>query len=222
MVGITKFAEGLAAIPESQFTHDHVLNYLRENPVAPASLDPYLWICPDHYTRNLILKTPLFELLAICWDVGQKSPIHNHRDQSCWMAVPYGQLQVHNFELVKKESSNRFCELRSSGQFVLNPENPAEVDPSEPIHQVLNLPQYNSRAISLHIYSLPFDSCEVYDLKTKTYEDVPLVNTTAYGQPLPPSGKSPASSSKGNHKGAKTLSSRRRLAAANSFAEDGE
>jgi cysteine dioxygenase len=45
----------------------------------------------------------------------------------------------------------------------------------------LNLQQFNSRAVSLHIYSRPYDTCEVYDLKEKCYEDVPLINTSEYG-----------------------------------------
>jgi cysteine dioxygenase len=125
----------------------------------------------------------LFELIAVCWDKGQKSVIHNHRDQKCWMALPYGRLMVHNFALVQKDPSRGFCDLRSSRQFELNPTSPGEVDPEEPIHQVLNLPSYDCRAVSLHVYSLPFDTCEVYDLKTRTYTDMPLVNTTEYGVP---------------------------------------
>ena len=182
MVEIQDFANGLAKIPEAEFTHENVLRYLRDHIVEPSSLAPYLWICQEHYTRNLILKTPLFELIAICWEIGQKSPIHNHRDQNCWMAVPYGKLHVHNFAMVKKDCASGFCELRSSKQFVIDPVHPAEVDLEEPIHQVLNLPQHGCRAVSLHIYSLPFDTCEVYDLKAKTYQDVPLVNTTVFGE----------------------------------------
>jgi cysteine dioxygenase len=181
-VVIEDFATRLAAIPESEFSHSNVLKFVRENVVDPGSLTPYLWISAEHYTRNLVLKTNIFELIAICWEVGQKSPIHNHRDQSCWMAIPYGRLQVHNFALIKKEPATGFCELRSSGQIQIDPENPTEVDPEEPIHQVLNLPAFASRAISLHIYSRPFDSCEVYDLKEKRYQDVPLINTTEYGK----------------------------------------
>jgi cysteine dioxygenase len=181
-VSIEDFAKRLAAIPESEFTHENVLQFTRKNVVDCESLAPYLWFSDDHYTRNLILKTDLFELLAICWEIGQKSPIHNHRDQNCWMAIPYGKLQVHNFALIQKEASTGFCELRSSGQLQIDPENPTEVDPGEPIHQVLNLPSFASKAVSLHIYSRPFDSCEVYDLVEKRYQDVPLINTTEYGK----------------------------------------
>ena len=181
MVTIDEFAKSLGGIPEAEFTHESVLQFLRENRVDSSTLAPYLYFGSDHYTRNLILRTDLFELIAICWDIGQKSPIHNHRDQRCWMAMPYGKLQIHNFALVKKDKSKNFCELRSHGQFLLDMDSPTEVDPEEPIHQVLNLQQFNSRAVSLHIYSRPYDTCEVYDLKGKCYEDAFLVNTSEYG-----------------------------------------
>jgi predicted metal-dependent enzyme (double-stranded beta helix superfamily) len=183
MIQIEEFAGKLSAITEREFTLANVLNFLRANRVDSISLNPYLYFCQekDHYTRNLIHKTELFELIAICWDIGQKSPIHNHRDQSCWMAVPYGKLQIHNFALVKKDPGTGFCELRSNGQVMMDPENPQQVDVEEPIHQVLNLPAFGSKAISLHIYSKPFDSCEVYELKEKRYRDIPLVNTSEYG-----------------------------------------
>lgn len=181
MFDVQEFAHRLSDIPENDFTHHNVLRFLQEHPVDPASLSAYSYFCSEQYTRNLIHKTPLFELIAVCWDKGQKSSIHNHRDQKCWMAMAYGRLMVHNFTLIQKVPSKSFCELKSSIQFELNPNSPGEVDPEEPIHQVLNLPSFNSRAVSLHIYSRPFDTCEVYDLKTKTYEDMLLVNTTEFG-----------------------------------------
>src|SRR2546429_1573183 len=38
----------------------------------------------------------------------------------------------------------------------------AAVNPVEPVHQVLNLLEFNQRAVSVHVYSKPFDSCEIY------------------------------------------------------------
>src|SRR5215471_1976019 len=142
MVSIDEFKRKLSDIPEREFTHEGVLDFLQKHPVDIHSLNPFLFFCDEHYTRNLLHKTPLFELIAICWEVGQKSPIHNHRDQRCWMAMAYGKLQVHNFMLVKKDESKKFCELRSHGQILLDMDSPTEVDPEEPIHQVLNLAQF--------------------------------------------------------------------------------
>ena len=39
------------------------------------------------------------------------------------------------------------------------------MDPEEPIHQVINAASFGGRAVTLHIYSKPFDTCEVYDLR---------------------------------------------------------
>jgi cysteine dioxygenase len=181
MVDIQQFVRRLTSIEEENFTHSRLLEFVGANPVEIGSLSEYLYFSLEHYTRNLIHQTELFELIAICWEIGQKSPIHNHRDQNCWMAVPYGKLQIHNFHLIKKEPSTSFCELKSSGQFLMDPQTPQAVDPTEPIHQVLNLPSFGSKAVSLHIYSKPYDSCEVYDLKEKRYQDVPLINTSEYG-----------------------------------------
>lgn len=181
MVKIQEFTEKLAAIREEDFTHQGVLEYLRRNPVDLDSLDPYLYFCAEHYTRNLIQKTSLYELLAICWDLGQKSAIHNHANQRCWMAIAYGKVQVQNFRVVKRDPASHHCELAPTTNFIIDAERPAEVDPEEPIHSVANPSSFGSRAVTLHIYSRPFDTCEIYDFKARRVEQVTLTNTTEFG-----------------------------------------
>ncbi len=183
MVTIDDFAQRLAAIPNKDFGREAVLEFLRVNRVEPKSLSPYLYFSHDHYTRNLIHRTELFELIAICWEIGQKSAIHNHCDQNCWMAVPYGKVQVLNFKLLRRDDSSGFCELEPSTHFMIEPDSPQEVDPEEPIHQVVNAAPFGSRAVTLHVYSYPYETCEIYDLKAKRVEVVRLVNTTEFGVP---------------------------------------
>ena len=181
MTSIQEFANRLSAIPQRDFTHDGVLDFLRKNKVDIASLAPYVYFSQEHYTRNLIHRTPLFELIAICWESGQKSAIHNHRDQCCWMAMAYGKVQVHNFKLIRKDPATGFCELEPSTHFLIEADSPQEVDPEGPIHMVSNPTSFGSRAVTFHVYSFPFDTCEIYDLKAKHYEDVKLVNTSEFG-----------------------------------------
>ncbi len=38
----------------------------------------YAHFCPHKYSRNLVARTKMYELMVICWGEGQKSPIHNH------------------------------------------------------------------------------------------------------------------------------------------------
>ena len=180
-LAIDDFADRLSAIPEDEFTDQGVLNFLRDHPVDARTLEPYLYFCSEKYTRNLIRRTPLFELLSICWDVGQVSSIHNHRDQRCWMAIVHGKVQVQNFRLQRQDAAAQTCTLEPTTRYIIDAGHPAEVDPGEPIHLVANPVAFGSRAVTLHIYSRPFDTCEVYDMKAGQYRDVTLVNTSEFG-----------------------------------------
>jgi cysteine dioxygenase len=186
MLTIDGFTKGLAAIPEAEFTHDRVHAYLKENRVDAGSLQPYLHYAPTHYTRNLIYRSDLFELMAICWEVGQASRIHNHAGQRCWMAVPIGRLAVQNYEVVRQDEAAGFCELVEADRLEMDPEHPAHVESERPVHAVLNLNEYGQRATSLHIYSRPYDRCLVYAKEQKSYCEVPLFFDTEYGRPVTP------------------------------------
>src|SRR5262249_7439545 len=121
MKALEAFVEGLCRIPERDFTIDPVASYLAQNPVDPDGLTPYLHYASTHYTRNLIYKCELFELLAICWEVGQVSRVHNHQGQNCWMAAPIGRLTVQNYEVVRLDERTGRCELRPVERLVMDP-----------------------------------------------------------------------------------------------------
>lgn len=180
MVEIDEFVERIKAL--SHFMAADVYGYLKTHPVQPESLRPYIFFRPASYTRNLIFKNKLFEILALCWEIGQASRIHNHRDQRCWMAVPAGKLTVQNYCVRDRDPEKKTCRVEPSESFLITPTEPAEVGQQEPVHQVLNPAEFGERAVSLHIYSNPFDSCEVYSLEKGTYSDVPLHYTSQYGK----------------------------------------
>ena len=103
-VSIEEFAAALRKLPASAFhSTNQVYELMCSAPVHPDSLAPYLHWDRQHYTRNLVDKTPLYELIAICWEVGQFSSVHNHQGQNCWMAVPFGRLLVQNYRTVSEE-----------------------------------------------------------------------------------------------------------------------
>jgi cysteine dioxygenase len=154
---------------------------LRDFPVDPKSLDPYIIWDRQHYTRNLIDKCPLYELIAICWEVGQASSIHNHKDQNCWMAVPIGRLLVQNYKVVQQDLASGKCDLTVSDLVEMNVVEPCAVDPEEPVHSVYNPREFNARAVSLHVYSRPFDSCVVYSPEQHKCGEIDLHYTSEYG-----------------------------------------
>ena|SRR5882724_7246731 len=182
VVSIDQFVTGLCAIPEEHFRVGTVYEYIRDHPVDERSLEPYLFFSENHYTRNLIFKNDVFELMSICWEVGQCSQIHNHHNQNCWMAIPIGRLRVQNFRVVEQRDAAGYCRLEPTNAFDIHRQMPAEVDPEEPVHQVLNLAEFGQRAVSLHIYSRPFNRCLVYRCETDEYREIPLHYTSEYGE----------------------------------------
>ena len=181
-VPLDQFVTGLCAIPEEHFCPGDVYEYLKDNPVDRHSLAPYLFFSKDHYTRNLIFKNELFALIAVCWEKGQGSQIHNHQNQNCWMTIPMGRLLVQNFRVVDQNEAGGYCRLEPSDSVEIHQLLPAEVDPAEPVHRVLNLAKFDERAVSLHIYSRPFERCLVYALETNQYQEIPLHYTSEYGK----------------------------------------
>jgi cysteine dioxygenase len=182
VLAVDDWVKKLASIPEKDFTIGQVLEFTTRNGVDPQSLSPYLFYARSHYTRNLIFKCELFEVLAICWESGQVSRIHNHRGQNCWMVTPIGRLRVQNFRVSDRDAAHGQCRLSPTSAYDMDATHPAVVQPSEPVHQVLNLREFGQRATSLHIYSHPYSSCEVYQLESGAYSDVPLHYTSEYGK----------------------------------------
>ena len=181
---IQDFVAALRKFPEAAFDQTEQLRkFLQDAPLRPDSLAPYLAWDRQHYTRNLIDKTSLYELMAICWEVGQASSVHNHRDQNCWMAVPIGRLLVENFRVIDQDIAGGRCRIESTETVEMNASHPCAVDPLEPVHRVFNPREFNQRAVSLHVYSRPFDTCVVYSAEQGTCGEIQLHYTTQYGKP---------------------------------------
>ncbi|MBI4462883.1 MAG: cysteine dioxygenase family protein, partial [Acidobacteria bacterium] len=184
-VTIEEFVRGLEALARNGFETRAVSAYVSTHPIAPESLQPYLFFSPANYTRNLVFKDDVFEVIAICWEVGQVSRIHNHRDQQCWMAVPIGKLENQNYRVRDRNPRAQTCRLEPASTLLISPTAPLAVDPEEPVHQVRNHADYGQRAVSIHIYSRPFNTCEVYSLEHGKYYDVELKYTSEYGKLCP-------------------------------------
>ena len=185
-VPIQKLVDGLRQLPEFSFgPTEPVRRFLQETPVDADSLAPYLNWDRQHYTRNLIDRTPLYELMAICWEVGQASSVHNHRDQNCWMAVPMGRLRVENFHLLHQDLQRGHSSLEPADTVEMNITQPCAVDPADPVHRVVNPREFNQRAVSLHVYSRPFDTCVVYSPEQSTCGEIRLHFNTEFGKPRP-------------------------------------
>jgi cysteine dioxygenase len=179
---IDTIIDGLRSIGDDEFTCDNVYQFLADTPVDVDSISRYFFWSQNCYTRNLIYKDPRFELMAICWEAGQVSRVHNHSEQKCWMTVPVGRLRGQNFAVDEIDETRGYCKLVETDSFELSDCLTAKVELEEPVHQILNLAEFDQRAVSIHVYSKPYDKCLSYCRETDTFKEVQLFYTSIDGK----------------------------------------
>ena len=112
------------------------------------------------YTRNLLYTDEKFELIAICWNKGHVTPIHDHAGSLCWMAVVQGVMGEEQFELKPSKDDSTF-ELKSKRKITYHPGEIGHITDEIGVHIIRNVS--TGPSITLHIYAPPIKSCLYYE-----------------------------------------------------------
>lgn len=103
----------------------------------------------DSYSREVVCRTPLFELILISWSPHSKSKRHDHADNGCILNLLEGELTevlfVGNEQKEKKVSQGEL----------------SYIDNDVGTHLIKN--DSDKYAYSLHLYSPSFQKCNVFD-----------------------------------------------------------
>ena len=182
-IGIDDFVAGLRGFEHGLITRDDVLNYCDGLEITDASLSQYLYFDKKFYTRNLIYRDHLIEVMTICWEPGQRTAVHTHNGQLCWMVPQRGNLKVVDYKWLgcdhpeKQNVVGMDC-LAGSDKIQLDRVREVDAyaggpvltaDKLQTIHQLFN-EETKERAVTIHIYSRPIDSCVAFDMeKAKCY-----------------------------------------------------
>lgn len=177
-IPMESFVRELEAQAAGGFDAAKVESYLKETLIEPTSLERYITYRPDHYTRNLVHNITAFELLVICWDIGQTAPVHGHEGELCWARVERGKLKFSNF----REVSEAPLVVEPVGDPVVG--GVGCLDGPADIHAVENPVEFGEKAASLHLYSKPYQECDIYDLERGEKRRVQLSYDTLYGKPV--------------------------------------
>eukprot|EP00049_Salpingoeca_infusionum_P005906 m.98885 g.98885 ORF g.98885 m.98885 type:complete len:255 (+) comp13129_c0_seq2:304-1068(+) len=117
------------------------------------------------YTRNLVDDgNGKYNIMLLCWDVGQASSIHDHAGSHCFMKILNGELTQQLYDTPDKIES-------AHAPLQLNAESCHSVDDvlyiSDKIgtHRVANT-SHSATAVSMHIYSPPYSECKCFDERT--------------------------------------------------------
>ena len=179
LIGVDDFVAKLRSFEQSVITRDAVLDFCDSVQISDASLTPYVLFDDKFYTRNMIYRDDLFEVMTICWQPGQKTAVHTHNGQLCWMIPQRGNLGVVDYKWLgcdHPEHQNVVgidC-LAGSENTKLQVLHEIEAcaggpvmtaDKLQTIHRLYNLSETTERAVSVHIYSRPIDSCVAFDME---------------------------------------------------------
>lgn len=160
-------------------TSESVMEVCQDTDLDDASLAPYVHWNDALYTRNLIYRDDLFEIMTVCWQKGHKTVLHTHNGQLGWMMVNRGIAEVTNFKWQGCNASEGQnvagldC-LAGASELDLSRERVETcgrrgsvnaIDRVRTIHQVAVLGA--EPVVSVHIYSRPIDSCVAFDLEAR-------------------------------------------------------
>jgi cysteine dioxygenase len=196
------FIAGLKALEKEPITTARVSEFVEQSQPSPEALAPYLLWSHERYARNLIYRDHFFEVLALCWLPGQRTPIHSHNGQLGWVTVVQGELICRDYQFVRSQVEKRVpvsCGSRTSAVRPVEVRllssatceadgTVAVVDRRQTTHQIENLEKSCHGSVSLHVYSRPIDSCVLFDETNRSWERRQLQYYSANGVIL---GKAP-------------------------------
>jgi cysteine dioxygenase len=174
---VSDFIAGLKSLETEPITSARVTGFLAEERPSAEAFAPYLFWDSSHYARNLIYRDPFFEVLALCWLPGQRTPIHSHNGQLGWVTILQGELVCRNYRFVRSaDSGTRVLARRSQTTSARRVEvellaqancqadgSVSTVDRRQTTHQLENVEKSCFGTVSLHVYSRPIDCCVLFD-----------------------------------------------------------
>lgn len=117
---------------------------------------------PHRYTRNLIdAGNGKFNLMLLCWNEGQGSGVHDHSDAHCFLKVCHGTIKETRFAWPVKEGQD----MVQIGVNYQRQNETGYMADNLGLHRVENA-NHTDKAITLHLYSPPFESCHRFDQHT--------------------------------------------------------
>jgi cysteine dioxygenase len=155
--------------------YQDVLNQSNDLKISASEIEPYTSWNQNRYTRNCIARNEDFELILLCWEEGQKTAIHCHNQQECWVKVVRGNFAEYLYEY---DDDNKYMNLIKKDHVGQN--EVTTVENSNTYHSLENTHQ--GRTISLHLYMKPILKCNVFNHKTNQLERKSLTYDTLEGE----------------------------------------
>jgi len=151
---LTEVRDALLALPHP-FKRSDVHKVVARLRVSPDELVRYQHWFDDRYTRTRFYQGDRFEILVLCWQEGQESPIHDHAQSICTMVVLEGSAVT---TLYKVDGGA----LVEEGTSALDVGSITTVYGGD-IHRVGNPRGSGQRLMTIHFYLPPIPEMLVWD-----------------------------------------------------------
>lgn len=126
--------------------------------LRPEFLDSHIHFARNGYSRNLICRTPRFDMLLLCWKPGDVTTIHDHAGSLNVTRVYRGSMTSRTFEVVDRPAADRRA-VRLAQEEELGPGRSSSVD-VDGIHQLANTSK--DELVTLHVYASPLKEITIY------------------------------------------------------------
>ncbi len=136
-------------------------NIIRSINLPSTAFESYCSWSDESYTRNCIIDTKEFELILLCWEKGQMTPIHDHGGEECWVKIIEGEFR----ETIYKEDETG--ELNIVKSAISKSNDISYMIDFMGFHRLENLS--NKRSMSLHLYAKPIRNCRLFDENSRTF-----------------------------------------------------
>ncbi|HMP79335.1 MAG TPA: cysteine dioxygenase family protein, partial [Pirellulaceae bacterium] len=130
---------------------------LKELTVADHEIAEFGSFHTDRYQRNRLRRSDHYEALFLCFEAGQRTPIHDHAGSACGVKVLMGV----GTETVFARTEDGWLYATGSRQL---PTGGVVGSNDMDTHQLSNLQPHGGRLVTLHIYSPPLGEVGNYSL----------------------------------------------------------
>jgi predicted metal-dependent enzyme (double-stranded beta helix superfamily) len=167
---IEDFILEMMHIPSRELRMDALEDLVSRLDLKDALVDEHIHFCEDSYARNLLCRTPRFDMLVLCWKPGQVTSIHDHAGSLNVTRVYGGELTSRLFEEYDRPGPGRVL-VRARAEERLRKNDLSRVDHGE-IHQLANTSDQD--LVTVHVYARPLKDITVYCPTTGELERVAL------------------------------------------------
>lgn len=174
---LSRLAESLQRVRTGEGTTAEVLQWLRASSDAAAAIPKPQAHHPNrNYTRTLLYKSDLFEVLALHWLPNCTSTIHDHGGALCWLTVARGRMGVENYLRTDAGAQPGYAAISLEGREELDP---GAVDYRQDDVHLHRCIARDCETVTLHVYARPIERFHAFDERasscfevTSTYDAV--------------------------------------------------